>query len=138
MADVIVAGAGPAGAVAARTLASAGVSTLLVDRAAFPRNKPCGGGISVRALRRFPWLDAALTGVDVHRISRLHLEGPGGAAADLETDDPSVLLIRRVEFDHALVRAAQAAGAQLESGFDIAQVDVSDDEVVLQARDGRR
>ena len=135
---IIVAGAGPAGAVAARTLASAGVSTLLVDRAAFPRNKPCGGGISVRALRRFPWLDAALTGVDVHRISRLHLEGPGGAAADLETDDPSVLLIRRVEFDHALVRAAQAAGAQLESGFDIAQVDVSDDEVVLQARDGRR
>ena len=56
----------------------------------------------------------------------------------LETDDPSVLLIRRVEFDHALVRAAQAAGAQLESGFDIAQVDVTDDEVVLQARDGRR
>ena len=50
-ADVIVAGAGPAGAVAARTLAAAGLDTLIVDRAAFPRNKPCGGGISVRVRR---------------------------------------------------------------------------------------
>ena len=39
-------------------------------------NKPCGGGISARALTRFPWLDAALAGIDVHRITRLH----GGAA----------------------------------------------------------
>src|SRR5262245_29299510 len=83
-------------------------------------------------------MDAALRDVDVHRISRLHLEGPDGAAVDLETDDPSVLLIRRVEFDHALVRAALAAGARLESGFEITQVEQLDNEGVLQARDGRR
>jgi geranylgeranyl reductase family protein len=137
-ADVIVAGAGPAGAVAARTLAQAGLSTLLVDRAAFPRNKPCGGGISTRALTRFPWLEPALTGIDVHRIRRLHLEGPEGAQLDLSTDDPTVLLIRRVEFDDALVRTARAAGAQLESGFEITQVDSQPDGVTLQSRDGRR
>ena len=74
-ADVIVAGAGPAGAVAARTLASAGLDTLLVDRAVFPRNKPCGGGISARALIRFPWLATAMASIDVHRVARLHLEG---------------------------------------------------------------
>src|SRR5690349_20517835 len=68
--------AGPAGACAARVLAAAGVDTLVVDRASFPRNKPCGGGISTRALRRFPWLERALGDVDVHRISKLHLEGP--------------------------------------------------------------
>ena len=78
-AAVIVAGAGPAGSVAARTLAAAGIDTLLVDRAAFPRNKPCGGGISIRVQRRFPWLDSALAGVDVHRIGSLHLEGPDGS-----------------------------------------------------------
>jgi geranylgeranyl reductase family protein len=137
-ADVIVAGAGPAGAVAARTLAAAGLSTLLVDRAAFPRNKPCGGGISVRALTRFPWLDEAHAGIEVHRVSRLHLEGPADASLNLTTDDPTVLLIRRVEFDHALVRVAVAAGAHVESGFEIAQVDTTDDAVTLQARDGRR
>jgi geranylgeranyl reductase family protein len=136
--DVIVAGAGPAGAAAARTLALAGVATLLVDRAAFPRNKPCGGGISTRALTRFPWLAAALGDVDVHTIDRLHLEGPEGATLDLRTPSSSVLLVRRLEFDHALVEAAAEAGAHVQSGFEITQVQTTPGEVVLQARDGRR
>lgn len=136
-ADVIVAGAGPAGAVAARTLAGAGFDTLLVDRAAFPRNKPCGGGLTVRVRQRFPWLDAALEGVDVHRVSRLHLEGPGGAALDLESGDPCVLLVRRLEFDAALVRAAVGAGARLETPFEITQARVIDGGVQLGARGGR-
>jgi geranylgeranyl reductase family protein len=136
--DVIVAGAGPAGAVAARTLASAGVATLLVDRAAFPRNKPCGGGISTRVFRRFRWLSESIRDIDVHRIARLHLEGPAGAVMDLESRDPSVLLVRRLDFDHALVRAAVAAGARVESGFEITQVHAGADGVELQSRDGRR
>jgi geranylgeranyl reductase family protein len=135
---VIVAGAGPAGAVAARTLAAAGLDVALVDRAAFPRNKPCGGGLSARVTRRFPWLDRALAGVDVHRISTLHLEGPGGATSDVTSDRPIVLLVRRVEFDHALVRAAQVAGARLVERFEITQAESSPEAVSLQARDGRR
>ncbi len=137
-ADVIVAGAGPAGAVAARTLAAAGVRTLLVDRAAFPRNKPCGGGISTRVLSRFPWLDAALRAIDVHRIGRLYLEGPGCDALELETAQPAVLLVRRLDFDNALVRAATAAGARLETGFEITQVASNEEGVSLRSRDGRQ
>ena len=137
-AAVIVAGAGPAGATAARTLAAAGVDTLLVDRAEFPRNKPCGGGISVRALGRFPWLEPALADVGVHRIGALHLEGPDGSSFDVTQPDPCVLLVRRVEFDHALVRAAVDAGARLVERFEITQVEESADGVVLRARDGRR
>ena len=49
-----------------------------------------------------------------------------------------MLLVRRVEFDHALVRAAVAAGARVESGFEITQVETTADGVTLQARDGRR
>ena len=137
-AQVIVAGAGPAGSAAARTLAAAGLDTVLVDRAPFPRNKPCGGGISARALRRLPWLGAVLSGVDVHRVSRLHLEGPRGATLDLSSPDPSVLLIRRVEFDAALVRAATGAGARLETGFEITQATEDERGVTLRARDGRQ
>ena len=137
MPDVIVAGAGPAGAVAARTLAAAGVDTVLVDRAAFPRNKPCGGGISVRALGRFPWLTGALGGVDVHRVGTIHLEGPDGSAFDVSRPEPAVLLIRRVEFDHALVRAAVAAGARLLEGFEITQAASTASGVTLRSRDGR-
>jgi geranylgeranyl reductase family protein len=137
-ADVIVAGAGPAGAVAARTLAAAGIRPLLVDRATFPRNKPCGGGLSARALRRFPWLDAAIDGIDVHRIRRLHLEGPQRSCLDLEDSAPCVVLVRRVEFDAALVGDAARAGADVLGGFEITQADQDDDGVTLRARDGRR
>ena len=45
-AQIIVVGAGPAGASAAFFLAQAGVDVLLVDQAIFPRDKPCGDGIS--------------------------------------------------------------------------------------------
>ena len=57
--DVIVVGGGPAGASAARMLGEAGIQTLLLDKSAFPRDKPCGGGISARVMPRFPYLKAA-------------------------------------------------------------------------------
>jgi flavin-dependent dehydrogenase len=53
--DAVVVGAGPAGSVCAFRLASAGASVLLVDRARFPRDKPCGGGVTLRALRQLPF-----------------------------------------------------------------------------------
>ena len=137
-AAVIVAGAGPAGAVAARTLATAGIDTLLVDRAAFPRNKPCGGGLTVRARRRFPWLDAVLAEIDVHAVAALHLESPDRSLLRIESPDPVGLLVRRVEFDHALVRAAQAAGARLRERFEITQASEDADGVTLQSRTGER
>ena len=136
-ADVMIAGAGPAGAVAARTLARAGLDTLVVDRASFLRNKPCGGGITVRVRRRFPWLDAALAGVDVHEVSALHLEGPAGAVLDLEHHEPCVMLIRRIEFDAALVAAAVAAGARFLPGFEITQAEEQEGGILIKARDGR-
>lgn len=137
-ADVIVAGAGPAGAVAAATLAERGVDTLLVDRASFPRNKPCGGGISMRALKRLPFLHDAIGRIDVHRIRRLHLEGPAGATLDIDHTEDCVLLIRRIEFDLALVDRARRAGARLTTGFEVTQAAQDADGVTIQARDGRR
>lgn len=136
-ADVIVAGAGPAGAVAARTLAAAGVDVLLVDRSGFPRNKPCGGGISTRALTRLPWLDGALDGIEQHRISRLHLEAPDGSAFDVESPRACILLVRRVDFDNALVKDAVRHGARLQTGFEITQATSNPDGTTLQSRDGR-
>ena len=53
--DVLVVGAGPAGSTAAYRLARAGRSVLLVDRARFPRDKPCGGGLTMRAVRQLPF-----------------------------------------------------------------------------------
>src|SRR5471032_1001647 len=137
-AQVIVAGAGPAGAVAAATLAAAGIDTLLVERGAFTRNKPCGGGLTLRASKRFPWLNDAIRGIDVHPVSKLHLESPDGGVLDLAADEDVGILIRRVEFDHALTRRAVAAGARLREGFEITQVEADASGVTLKSRSGDR
>jgi geranylgeranyl reductase family protein len=136
--SVIVVGAGPAGATAARTLARAGVTVRLLDRSNFPRNKPCGGGISVRALKRFPYLAGALGRIATHSVSRLYLEGPGGESAVIESDEPAALMIRRVEFDHLLVSLAREAGAEVVGEADVVQASMSDRRVELVTRDGRR
>jgi geranylgeranyl reductase family protein len=134
---VLVVGAGPAGATAARTLAAAGVAVRLLDRSAFPRNKPCGGGISFRVLGRFPYLERELPRIATHFLSRLHLEGPGGESTIIESDVPAALMIRRVEFDELLVSLAVEAGADLVTGADIVQASADRDRVRLVARDGR-
>ena len=136
-ADVIVAGAGPAGATAAARLADAGVRVVLIERAALPRNKPCGGGVSARVLTRFPWVRDVFASIDTHEVSDLYLEGPSGAVLLMRSPSPAVLLIRRVEFDAALARRAVAAGAQLAAPVEIGQASQDADGVTLRARDGR-
>ena len=135
---VLIVGAGPAGATAALTLARAGIPVRIIDRAAFPRNKPCGGGISVRVRQRFPYLAGALQRIPTHEISRLYLEGPGGESAVIESDAPAALMIRRVEFDALLVSLAVEAGAELITAVDVVQAQSDGDRVALTARDGRR
>jgi len=132
-----VVGAGPAGATAARTLARAGVTVRLLDRSKFPRNKPCGGGVSLRVLKRFPYLAAELSRIATHTVSRLYLEGPGGESTVIESDDPAALMIRRVEFDALLVDLAREAGAELIDDVDIVRVSTTASGVVLESRDGR-
>src|SRR4030095_11007772 len=127
----------PAGATAARTLALAGVRVRLLDRSSFPRNKPCGGGISLRVVRRFPYLERALPRISTHLLSRLYLEGPDGDATVIESDGPAALMIRRVEFDALLVSLAVDAGVEIVTA-DIVQAREERDRVVLTGRDGRQ
>ena len=105
--DVIVVGAGPAGSTAAKLLGEAGVSTLLLDKSAFPRDKPCGGGISARVIQRFPYLESALAKVTVNWVNKVYLESPAGFAVDYRSNTPLYLMIRRCEFDNLLLSEAR-------------------------------
>jgi geranylgeranyl reductase family protein len=135
--DAIVVGAGPAGATAARRLAAAGMRTLLIDRATFPRYKACGGAITARVLGRFPYLPPALERISTHWISKLVLQGPAGRSAELRSDGPAVLTIRRIEFDALLVSLAREAGADLVEGTEIHDACEEADRVRVSTRDGR-
>lgn len=110
--DLVVAGAGPAGAAAAIAARRAGADVLLLDRAGFPRDKPCGDGIAAEAVAVLESL--GVTGVTdgYPAIDRLRLVGPDGAAVARQLPRPAHTVPRLV-FDERLVRAAVAAGAEL-------------------------
>ncbi len=135
--DVLVVGAGPAGSTAARALALGGARVRLLERSRFPRNKPCGGGLTTRALGRFPHLAAALDCVETHYISRLYLEGPAGRGVVLTSPTPAVVTVRRVEFDRALAELAVEAGAELIEGAWVSGASADEDGARVTARDGR-
>ena len=65
------------------------------------------------------------------------MEAPGGASVLVETPGPAVLLVRRLEFDHALMTLAREAGAELAEGADITRVAETASGVRLESRDGR-
>lgn len=116
MLDVLVAGAGPAGALAACRLARAGARVLIVDRAAFPRDKLCGDTLNPGAVRLLA--DAGLLGGPLSGALRLHgmrLTGPRTSVVARYGPGVHGLAIRRVDLDAWLVEEAVRAGAQFES-----------------------
>ncbi len=111
--DALVVGAGPAGAVAAHHLATAGASVLLVDKARFPRDKPCGGGVTLRAARQLPF-DIAPVVEDVVDTFELRLRYRD--AFERGGRGTLCLMTQRRRLDHFLALQAQAAGAEFRDG----------------------
>lgn len=121
--DVAVVGAGPAGAAVALQLARLGHDVALLDRAEFPRAKPCGDCLSAGAaavLDRLGLLDA------VQRLPHAELRewriaAPGGARfAGRIADPPGVAMaVERRLLDAVIADAATAAGAHLQQGVHV-------------------
>lgn len=112
--DVVVVGAGPAGAAAARSAAAAGARTLLLERERLPRYKRCGGGLIGLSQRVL-----ADAGVDVASLAR-DTAGRMTFTADgrvpfTRAAAPFLPLVLRSQLDEALVSAAQRAGAEVRT-----------------------
>jgi geranylgeranyl reductase family protein len=121
--DVIVVGAGPAGAAAARVAAGAGLRVALIDKARFPRDKLCGGGITGRCRM---YLDDAFGpgfAADLCLTTRhVRLTDRGRVLGDLR-DAPPIHMTMRRDFDAALAGAAVAAGAEAYFGARLARME---------------
>ncbi|MEZ0385333.1 menaquinone reductase [Mycobacterium sp. pW045] len=118
-ADVVVVGAGPSGSAAAAWAARAGRDVLVVDRAAFPRDKPCGDGLTPRAVEQLEllglgdWLDSHI------RHRGLRMSGFGG---DVQVDWPGPSFpstgsaAPRTELDDRIRKVAEESGARMLLG----------------------
>src|SRR5690606_14973468 len=116
-ADVIVVGAGPAGSTTAYYLAAAGLDVLLLEKAAFPRDKVCGDGLTPRAARQLARIGIDTSGPGWIRNKGLRVSG-GGMRLELPWPElashPGYGLVRtRLDFAHLLATHAAAAGARL-------------------------
>jgi geranylgeranyl reductase family protein len=114
--EVAIVGAGPAGAWAAYRLARAGAQVWLFD-GSHPREKPCGGGITARALAL---VAPALEGAPLDAVSiaaaAFQMDGRAPVAVPLDAKGgpcPRLVVASRRAFDLALVEAAVTAGARL-------------------------
>ena len=117
--DVAIVGGGPAGSTAAYRLAQAGASVLLVDRATFPRDKPCGGGVTGRAARL---LQFSIDPVVEDTIDRIECSLRYRRRFTRVARAPLAYMTQRKRLDHFLLEKAAEAGADVRDGVKIADV----------------
>lgn len=125
VADVVVVGAGPAGSAAAAWAARAGRDVLVIDAADFPRDKPCGDGLTPRAVEQLEllglgdWLDTHL------RHRGLRMAGFGGEV-EVGWPGPSFpstgSAAPRTELDDRIRKVAEASGARMLLGRKVIDV----------------
>jgi geranylgeranyl reductase family protein len=131
--DVVVVGAGPAGATAARVAAERGARVLLLDAARFPRYKTCGGGLIGVSIAELP--PAALAVIE-RRVRTVSVARRGGRASRIRSATPFLAMVSRTALDAALVEAAVAAGAVFRDHVRVRGLHEEADGVVLRLADG--
>ena len=112
--DIAVVGAGPAGAWTAYLLARHGARVAIID-GSHPREKPCGGGLSARALDVLRPLAASRPIPGVVIANGTFSDGRAGVNIDLppaSAHTPALLVASRRDLDLTLLDAARAAGAE--------------------------
>lgn len=131
--ECIVVGAGPAGSTALRRLAQLGVKACAVDKAAFPRYKPCGGAISALTSREldFQWED--LIEASLHRVD---LSFRHNEPLRCESDAPFAHFVMRDRFDHRLLEKAIEAGGQFIPEAGVTGIEPNDDGVIVRTNKG--
>jgi geranylgeranyl reductase family protein len=127
--DVLVVGAGPAGSTAAYRLATEGARVLLADKATFPRDKPCGGGLTMRAVRQLPF---PVEPVVEDRTTRVRLGLDFTRRVERHMDEPLVLMTQRKRLDAYLVEQAVRAGAEFRDGVKVSDLALEEGGVQAQ------
>lgn len=119
--DAIIIGGGPAGSACAWRLTRGGMEALVVDRAHFPRDKPCAGWITPEAVARLGLQPheyarhGTVTPVTAFRVSLL-----GGTPVPVDYGEPVSHAIRRCEFDTFLLKRA---GATVRTGTEVTSIE---------------
>ena len=120
--DVLIVGAGPAGATLAYLLAKDGVDVLILEKKNLPRYKPCAGGLTRRALAALPFEVKEVIEDEAYTVRTFIRNDP----LFVETEQkPLVSMVMRDRFDEWLVKKAVEEGARIEEGVGFKSLDGS-------------
>ncbi|MEO6027643.1 MAG: geranylgeranyl reductase family protein [Candidatus Binatia bacterium] len=135
--DLMIVGGGPAGSAAALQIATRdpqlAARTLLIDKAVFPRDKLCGGGVVRQADRYLSYLGVRIDVPSVP-IHTLRFEYQGGRSQYHQRN--AFRVVRRDEFDHALLAAVKARGVTVHEGESVRSLTRHDDGVHIVTTGG--
>ncbi len=136
--DIVIVGGGPAGTTTALALAHAAPDlarrVLLLEKARYPRDKPCAGALGARgdALLRELGVEVDVPSAPVDGISFRGVHGEASASPGLIGR-----VVRRIDFDHALARAAASRGIEVRDGVRVEGVrDEGDGCAIVQTSAG--
>lgn len=134
--DVLVVGAGPAGATVASELAKAGLQVTILEKALLPRFKPCSGGLPAKIRPLVGLSEEAFDDQveDVIRQVRFTYRHRDPVLVSSET--PLVYIVRRDRFDQALITEASRSGARIIDGVEVLGVDPSGPRVRVRTTRG--
>ncbi len=128
--DVMVIGGGPAGAIAARTLAEHRIDTVLIERK-LDNSKPCGGGIPSPAFKEF-MIPLDIVKTQVHSIEII---SPSQKRLSITLRGGTISIVKRSEFDSLLRREAVSKGTRLIEAEFVSFLETSPSVKVLLRRD---
>jgi flavin-dependent dehydrogenase len=133
--DLVIVGGGPAGISTALHVHAANprISMIVLERERYPREKICAGGIGARAFR---WLDKLGVEVDVPMV-KLDAVALRLGGKTITTRSPGLgVVVRRIEFDHALAKQAQARGIDVRDACGVETIAIGDDGVRVTTTTG--
>jgi geranylgeranyl reductase family protein len=122
--DVIIVGAGPAGATLAYELAKRGIRVLLLEKETLPRYKCCAGGVTSKTVRL---LDFDISEVVEDVIYEFSFAFDLGSPYVRQHSQPLIYTVMRDPFDYLLVKKAQECGAELFDNQKVTQIQVNAD-----------
>ncbi|BBX83295.1 NAD(P)/FAD-dependent oxidoreductase [Mycolicibacterium aubagnense] len=128
--DIVVVGGGPAGSAAAWQAAQTGARVVVLDKATFPRDKPCGDGLTARGLSYLQKMGLAEQAATFHQINRVTVFSPHQWELSFPRR-PGMpdhgCTVSRTRLDAMLLAHAAAAGAEVRQGAEVTGPERSDD-----------
>ncbi len=122
--DLVIAGGGPSGSAAAWQAAQMGAKVVVLDKAAFPRDKPCGDGLTARAVSYLQKMGLAHEVAGFHRVNRVTVFSPSHWELSFPKR-PGMPdhghTVSRTHLDSLLLTHAEKAGATVRQGAEVSE-----------------